>query len=130
MRKWLPGGLIALGAVLIVAVLAINIPGWYEAWRLDREATRQVVYVVPKGTVVKIGSGQAVNVLPSRVDLTIGGKDTLVIRNQDDFPLEVGGLNIKPGEQYIQKFTRPGTFDLVCSVHKSDKIQVIVSVPR
>jgi hypothetical protein len=125
--RWI---LIALGLALVIAVVAMNFPTWYENWRLEREATQQVVYVVPKGTVSKIGSGQAVNVLPGMVALTVGSRDTLVIRNEDDFPLEVGGLRIKPGEQYIQKFTRAGTFDLVCSVHTSERIRVVVSLPR
>ena len=122
--------LIAVGILFVVGVIAINYAGWYESWRQAREATRQLVYVVPAGTTAKLGAGQAVNVLPGTVELQIGAQDTLVIRNEDYLPIDVGGVKIETGQSYIQQFTEPGTFDLVCSVHVSDKIRVVVKPPR
>ncbi len=118
--------LIALGVVFVIGIVAVNFAAWEQDWRATREATRQLVYVVPAGTTAKLGAGQAVNVLPGTVELQIGAKDTLVIRNDDDFPIDVGGVRISTGQSYIQQFTVPGTFDLVCSVHTSDKIRVVV----
>jgi plastocyanin len=130
MWNWLRWGLVGLGIVIVGGIVAINFAGWQEAWRASREATRQLVYVVPAGTTAKLGAGQAVNVLPNTVELQIGVQDTLVIRNQDVFPIDVGGVRINTGQSYIQQFTVPGTFDLVCSVHTSDKIRVIVKPAR
>src|SRR5581483_1232497 len=130
MWNWLRWGLVGLGIVIVGGIVAINFAGWQEAWRASREATRQLVYVVPAGTTAKLGAGQAVNVLPNTVELQIGVQDTLVIRNQDVFPIDVGGVRINTGQSYIQQFTVPGTFDLVCSVHTSDKMRVIVKPAR
>jgi len=119
-------GLIALGALGIVGIIAVNAAGWAQAWQQARAATRQLVYVVPEGTTAQLGAGQAVNALPGIVELQMGAQDTLVIRNQDAYPIEVGGVKIAPGQAYIQTFTEPGTFDLMCSVHVADKIRVVV----
>lgn len=126
MWNWLRWGLVGLGVLFVVGIVAANFAGWQQAWRESREATRRLVYVVPAGTVARLGAGQAVNVLPASVELRLGGQDTLVIRNEDMFPIDVGGVRIDTGQSYIQQFTVPGTFDLVCSVHSGDKIRVIV----
>jgi hypothetical protein len=126
MWNWVRWGLIGLGGLFVVGIIVVNFAGWQQAWRASREATRQLVYVVPPGTTAKLGAGQAVNVLPGTVELQIGGQDTLIIRNEDVFPIDIGGVKIDTGQSYIQQFTVPGTFDLVCSVHTSDKIRVIV----
>lgn len=130
MWNWLRWGLIGLGIVFVVGIVAVNFAGWQEAWRASRQATRELVYVVPAGTTAKLGAGQAVNVLPNTVELQIGVRDTLVIRNEDVFPIDVGGVRINTGQSYVQQFTVPGTFDLVCSVHTSDKIRVVVKPAR
>jgi plastocyanin len=130
MWNWLRWGLIGLGIVFVAGIVAVNFAGWQEAWRASRQATRELVYVVPAGTTAKLGAGQAVNVLPNTVELQIGARDTLVIRNEDVYPIDVGGVRISTGQSYVQQFTVPGTFDLVCSVHTSDKIRVIVKPAR
>lgn len=130
MWNWLRWALVALGVLFIAGVIVVNFPRWYESWRTGREAVRQLVYVVPAGTTAKLGAGQAVNVLPNVVELEVGVKDTLVIRNEDVSPIDVGGMKISTGQSYIQQFTVPGTFDLVCSVHTSDKIRVVVKPRR
>ena len=127
MWNWVRWVLVGFGVVVIVGIVAVNFAGWQQAWRESREATRQLVYVVPEGTTAKLGAGQAVNVLPGTVELQIGGQDTLIIRNEDIFPIDIGGVKIDTGQSYIQQFTVPGTFDLVCSVHTSDKIRFIVT---
>lgn len=126
MWNWLRWGLIGLGIVFVGGIVAVNFAGWQEGWRESRLASRQVVYVVPEGTTAKLGAGQAVNVLPNIVELQVGAQDTLIIRNEDSFPIDIGGARITSGQSYIQEFTQPGTFDLVCSVHTADKIRIVV----
>ncbi|MDL1896821.1 hypothetical protein FBQ82_11130 [Anaerolineae bacterium CFX7] len=130
MWNWIRWALIALGVIFIVGIGVMNLAGWQQTWRATRQATRQVVYVVPEGTAAQLGAGQAVNVLPGTVELEIGAQDTLVIRNEDALPIEIGGMRIEPGQAYIQQFTAPGVFDLVCSVHSADRIRVIVNPPK
>jgi hypothetical protein len=122
--------LIALGVLFIAGIMAVNVFNLFGVRGSDDAAARELVYVVPEGTSAKLNAGQVVAVLPNQVELVIGAQDTLVIRNADSAPIEVGGVKIQPGQQYKQQFTRPGTFDLVCSVHDSDRIRVVVLPPR
>lgn len=118
--------LIALGIVFCIVVIAINVLPNRGPAQTSPQGNRQLLYVVPQGTIAKVGTGLSASVLPNQVELTIGKQDTLVIRNEDLYPIEVGGLLIHPGQQYKQQFTKPGTFDLLCSVHDDTKIRVIV----
>ncbi len=114
------GGVLALGGIVVWSI---------PRWRAPNAppVAQELVYVVPRGTIANQGLGGTVNVLPNVVELTVGRQDTLVIRNEDQYPIDVGGVLIHPGQQYKQRFTKPGTFDLVCSVHSDDKIRVIVN---
>lgn len=127
MSKWMGWGALGLVVLVVGALIGINAPVWYEAWRASRESTRQQVYVVPAGTTARLAAGQAVTALPNEVHLTIGGQDTIVIRNDDTLPFDVGGVLVQPGQKYVQQFKHPGTFFLVCSVHTSDRIRIVVS---
>lgn len=120
---------IALGIVFSIGAISINVLQNRGPAQTPPPGNRQLVYVVPQGTIAKVGTGLSASILPNQVELTIGKQDTLVIRNEDLYPIEVGGLLIHPGQQYKQQFTKPGTFDLVCSVHDNTKIRVIVKEP-
>lgn len=126
MVNWLRWGLIGAGVLAIGGIIAANLLLWNQNGRGETRGARELVYVVPAGTTERLGAGQAVNVLPNVIELSAGGTNTLVIRNQDTAPIEVGGIKIATGQSYIQTFETPGAYDLVCSVHPSDKIRVIV----
>lgn len=124
--NWLRWGLIGIGIAFVVGVAALNIVGLSPLQRQTQPVINELVYVIPKGTITNIGLGAASSVLPNQVELTVGGQDTLVIKNEDLYPFDVGGVLLHPGQSYRQKFTRPGTYDLACSVHAADRIRVIV----
>jgi len=126
MWKWLRWGLIGAGILAIGGIVAANLWLWNQSGHDAKRAARELVYIVPAGTTERLGAGQAVNVLPNVIELAVGGANTLVIRNQDTAPIEVGGIKIATGQSYIQTFETPGAFDLMCSAHPSDKIRVIV----
>lgn len=53
--------------------------------------------------------------LPQLMTLRVGELDTLVIRNDDDFPVRVGPMRLERGQQYRQRFRTAGDVQLVCA---------------
>lgn len=124
--NWLRWGLVGVGIVFVVGVAALNLVGLSPLSRPITPVAQELTYVIPRGTITNIGLGAASSVLPNQVELTVGEQDTLIIKNEDLYPFDVGGMVLHPGQSYRQQFTRPGTYDLACSVHSADRIRVIV----
>lgn len=89
-----------------------------------RDASREVAYVVPAGTAARIAAGDTVNVLPAVIELRSG--DTLVIRNDDSVPVQVGPYLVDPGQRLSHQYRTAGTYDLVCSVHPEEALLIVV----
>jgi hypothetical protein len=59
---------------------------------------------------------------------TIGVRDVLVLRNEDDQPQSFGPVRLAPGQTYRVPFSAPATFDFACSAH--DEGQITIQVER
>lgn len=112
---------LARGGLLIIVLASA---GWW-AWG-SFEQRRQLVYVIPAGTSAQIARGAAVDVLPTTIELERNVRDTLVIRNDDTQPLQIGPYLVAPGQRFVQRYPNRGTFDLLCSVHPGHRMRVIV----
>lgn len=108
-----------LGAALIAALGAI------EAHASPDEHV--VLIVVPKGSAYLQASGADAPMLPQLLTLRVGELDTLVIRNDDDFPVRVGPIRLAHSQQYRQRFHTAGDVQLICTTmyHKE---QIVVRV--
>lgn len=115
---------LVVGIGLAVVLLAL-VPGLLQWW-LGSAADRQLVYAIPAGTAARLAAGEEVSVLPSTIRLTIGERDTLIIRNDDRETVTIGPFRIEPGQQFRQQFNTPGTYDLTCSVHRGERLQLVV----
>jgi hypothetical protein len=58
--------------------------------------------------------------------LTIGVRDVLVIKNEDDQPQTFGPVLLAPGQTYRVPFSAPATFDLACSAHEAGQLTIVV----
>lgn len=112
----------ASGMVLALAAVA----GW-AALAPVVVSSREVQFVIPRGTAARLAAGQTVQVLPSRIRLTVGVRDLLVLRNEDDQPQSLGPVLLAAGQTYRLPFTAPATFDLACSAHSEGQITVVVA---
>lgn len=113
-RRWLLlAGLVALPAVGLVVV----------AWLVGLDA-ETVTFDVPPGTAARLADGEAVEVLPARLELAVG--DTLEIRNHDDEAHEVGPYVVAAGQTLRQTFLSPGTVQGVCTLHPEGSITILV----
>ncbi len=79
---------------------------------------------VPAGTAARIEAGEAVELLPRTLEVSVG--DTLEIRNLDDVPHEVGPYYVGAGQTVRQTFTSPGTIQGLCTLHPSGEITIVV----
>jgi hypothetical protein len=114
-----------LGSIAAAAVVLIAAAGW-AAFAPLPPGPREAVYVIPKGTAARLAAGEAVQALPSRMRFTIGVRDLLVIRNEDDQPQNFGPVLLFPGQTYRVPFTAPATFDFACSAHEEGQLTIVV----
>ncbi len=111
-----------LGAAAAGVVAAA---GW-AAFAPIPAGPREVVYVIPRGTAARIAAGEAVEVFPRRMRFTIGVRDLLILRNEDDEPQSFGPVLLAPGQTYRVPFSAPATFDFVCSAHDEGPLTIVV----
>jgi hypothetical protein len=112
-------------AAAFVAVAALAMAVW-AAFAPIPSGPREAVYVIPKGTARRIAAGEAVQALPQRLRFTVGVRDVLVLRNEDDQPQSFGPVLLAPGQTYRVPFRAPATFDFACSAHDEGQITIVV----
>lgn len=111
--------LLAVAALLFVSAAT-------SGWWFWREANRELVYRVPPGTIARLAAGEQVEILPPTIELKRGVRDVLIIRNDDVQAITVGPYKIQPGQQFRQRFFNAGTFDMLCTLHESTSLKVVV----
>ena len=115
-RRWL-GILsvgIALGAVAWAALTPIS-PG-----------SRDVIFEIPRGTWARRMAGNKIEILPSRIRLTLGLEDILVLKNMDDVPQVFGPTLMMPGQSFRLPFAVASDYQFACTAHASGQMTVSV----
>jgi len=115
-NRWL------VATVIVVAGATI---AWAAMAPIDADS-REQVYVIAKGTWARRMAGESIEILPSVIRLTLGVKDVLVLRNQDDVPQLFGPVLIMPGQSFQLPFQRASTYQFACSLHVSGQLDVVV----
>ena len=110
------------GVVVLVVVL-LGLVGC----RTASEESRQAVYVIQPGSAARLAAGEKVSMLPSPITLNLGKANVLVIQNDDSEAVTIEGIKLAPGQRATQRFTTPGTFELVCAgAGHAETIRIIV----
>jgi len=112
-------------AALVIAAGAI---GWAALAPLDA-GSREEVFVIPKGTFARRMAGNKVEVLPPEIHLTLGVRDVLVMKNEDDVPQMFGPVLMMPGQTFRLPFTVASRHEFACTAHLSGQLAVVVA-PR
>ena len=81
-------------------------------------------YRIPAGTWDRINSGDAVEILPARLDVEVG--EVIRIVNEDSEGHFVGIFYVGAGETVTQRFASEGEFHGQCTVHPSGEISLVV----
>jgi plastocyanin len=72
-------------------------------------------YVIPAGAGEALDAGTPLEILPAELEVDVG--DTIRIENQDDRGHTVGPFFVGANETLTQRFSTPGEFEGVCTVH-------------
>ena len=90
-----------------VVLLLLGVTGWFMT--VQREQLRTVTFTIPPGTK----AGQVTVEFPDEIILTVGVRDTIVIRNQDDNLHLFGPFAVAPHSTVTKRFnTQKGQYKL------------------
>lgn len=89
----------------------------------DEVATHQ--FVIPVGAGEALDAGTPLEILPGELDVRVG--ETIRIVNEDDRGHSVGPFFVGAHETLTQRFSSPGEFVGVCTVHPSGEIVLVVT---
>jgi hypothetical protein len=109
-------------ATAVASVVALT---WGAVTPL-RSASREHVFVIPKGTWARRMAGDKVAILPDHIHLTLGLRDILVLRNHDDVPQIFGPTLMMPGQSFRLPFDRPAQYQFACTAHASGQMTIVV----
>jgi len=92
---------------------------------VSNSETATLEYVIPVGAGDALDAGTPLEILPAELEVDVG--DTIRIENQDDRGHTVGPFFVGANETLTQRFSTPGEFEGVCTVHPSGQLVLIVN---
>lgn len=116
LRRW---------ALLLLAVSALGLTGW-AALAPVRSASRDRIFEIPKGTFARRMSGDKVEILPDQIELTLGVRDVLVLKNSDEVPQIFGPTLMMPGQSFRLPFAVASSYQFACTAHASGQMTILV----
>jgi hypothetical protein len=113
---------------MLVAIAAIGAVGAlpWAALTPVSFASREETFEIPKGTWARRMAGNRVEILPSRVFLTLGIRDVLLLKNMDDVPQIFGPTLMMPGQSFRLPFEVASSYQFACTAHASGQMTVVV----
>jgi plastocyanin len=112
--------LIGLSLAVVMAVLAV------VGFTPIHSTSHDKIFAIPKGTWARRMSGDKVEILPDHIRLTLGVRDILVLRNQDDVPQVFGPTLMMPGQSFRLPFERAAEYTFACTAHASGQMTIVV----
>jgi hypothetical protein len=91
-----------------------------------RFPSREEVFEIPKGTWARRMSGDKVEILPARINLVLGVRDVLLLRNLDDVPQVFGPTIMMPGQSFRLPFEVASSYTFACTAHASGQMTIVV----
>jgi hypothetical protein len=110
---------------ILLLGIAVGATGW-AALSPIRSTSRDVIFEIPKGTWARRMAGNNIEILPSRIRLTLGLKDILVLKNMDDVPQVFGPILMMPGQSFRLPFAVASDYQFACTAHASGQMTIIV----
>jgi plastocyanin len=89
-----------------------------------RRTPQTLEYIIPKGTATQLLLGEPINIMPDRIDLSVG--DRLIIRNRDVVNHTVGPYTMRPGESIDVTYRRVGRFTGICTVNANSDTVITI----
>jgi plastocyanin len=123
-------GLGRAGAITVIAVAlmfsACGSDGGSDpaTQAMDDSEAATYEYVIPAGAGEALDAGTPLEILPAELEVRVG--ESIRIVNEDDRGHSVGPFFVGANETLSQRFSSPGEFAGVCSVHPSGQFALIV----
>lgn len=112
-----------IAAVPLAAALAVLA---YAAFAPLHVPSREKLFEIPKGTYARRMAGDKVEILPSRIRLTLGLNDVLLLRNLDEVPQVFGPSILMPGQSLSLPFEKAAEYQFACTAHASGQMTIEV----
>jgi len=113
----------ALAATTWAALAPIHVESLVET---SSGASRDEIFVIPKGTWARRMAGEKNEILPDHIRLVLGVRDILVLKNSDDVPQIFGPTLMMPGQSLRLPFRTASTNQFTCTAHASGQMTVEV----
>lgn len=114
-----------LAASLTIAAVACAALAWVGLTPIHT-ASRDAVFVIPKGTWARRMAGEQREILPDHIRLTLGIRDILVLRNRDEVPQIFGPTLMMPGQSFALPFAQASEYQFLCTAHASGQMTIVV----
>lgn len=111
--------------VCAVALAAMGALGW-AALAPVAVPSRTATFEIPPGTWARRMAGNATEILPSEIRLTVGLRDILLLRNLDEVPQIFGPTLMMPGQSFELPFKQPASYQFACTAHASGQMTIVV----
>jgi hypothetical protein len=111
--------------MVVFAAAALAAAAW-AAFTPVTFASREEAFEIPKHTWARRMAGNKVEILPSRVYLTLGIRDVLLLKNLDDVPQIFGPTLMMPGQSFRLPFETASSYQFACTAHASGQMTVVV----
>jgi hypothetical protein len=113
------------GSLILAAAAALGGIAW-AAFTPVTFDSREEIFEIPNGTWAHRMAGNKVEILPSRVFLTLGVRDVLLLKNLDDVPQIFGPTLMMPGQSFRLPFEVASSYQFACTAHASGQMTVVV----
>lgn len=110
----------------LLPVVALSLLAWAAFVPIELPS-RDELFEIPPGTYARRMAGDKVEILPDRIELTLGLNDQLLLRNRDEVPQQFGPVLIMPGQSFRLPFEVASTYSFACSAHASGQMSVVVA---
>ncbi len=119
--------LVAAGLALALVTAACSSGGRTGALVVaDPSATEfDYDYLIPAGTGLRFDAGEFIDILPGELEVSVG--EVLRIVNKDESDHLIGPFYVGAGETLTQRFSTPGEFQGLCTVHISGQFTLTVN---
>ena len=122
--RWTAAAVVAMVAGLLLVACGSDSSSEPAAEAIDTVDVATYEFVIPAGAGEALDAGTPLEVLPGELDVRVG--EMIRIVNEDDRGHTVGPFFVGANETLTQRFSSPGEFVGVCTVHPSGEIVLVV----
>jgi plastocyanin len=122
--RWIAATVVAVVAGLLLVACGSDSSSVPAAEAIDAVDNATYEFVIPAGAGEALDAGTPLEILPGELDVRVG--ETIRIVNEDDRGHTVGPFFVGANETLTQRFSSPGEFVGVCTVHPSGQIVLVV----